>query len=99
MAKYAVSEEGVQALKLVALKVIEGTEEIKEETVRMTQIADQYRDTLGPHRDELENVLMEIKGAFWNGVMPAHDIADRLNEVAEGYQDVIGTNRFRSSGN
>ena len=103
MAKYAVSEEGVQALKLVALKVIEGTEEIKEETVRMTLIADQYRDTLGPHRDELENVLMEIKGALGrhglkrqNNIRPERVREERASRLVSSSKliDRLGIRRY-----
>ncbi len=99
MAKYACSDEGVAALKDCAARILDGAEGLKAETSAMRSVGDEYSDTLGPHLSELNSALDGIQGALARCIEPANNIADLLNEVAEGYQDVIDTNPFGTGGN
>ena len=65
----------------------------------MRQVADDYSDTLGPHQSELSSALDGIAGAIKRCIEPANNIASMLQEVAEGYQEVIDANPFSSMTN
>lgn len=99
MAKYACSNEGVQALNNCASQILEGSQVIEQETSTMRQVADEYSGTIGPHQAELSAALDGIAGAIKRCIEPANNIASILQDVAEGYQDVIDTNRYGSAGN
>ena len=96
---FSVNSESVSALKDYSMKIEEGTEEIKSETDRMGNITDQYSGRIGPHAGDIKNALDTIKGAVLQGMVPAHEIAEKLNDVAEAYQEVIDYNYYGSSGN
>lgn len=97
--QFAVNPEGVKALKDLSSSINEGKDTIKQETEHMSQVADQYAGTLGPHRSELSSALDGIKGAFWGCVEPVNEISEKLNRLAERYQGIIDKNPFGSMGN
>ena len=99
MAKYACSDEGVQALNDCASRISEGGELIRSETNTMRSVADEYAGTIGPHQEQLKAALDEIAGAVNQCIEPANNIAEMLQEVADGYQEVIDSNPFGAGGN
>lgn len=98
MAKYAVSPEGVAALRSSATKVSEGIEKIDTLAKQMGTVADGYSTTLGPHRDELIEILDEIGDAIGEAADPAESVAEKLEDIADGYEDVIESKRFKQEG-
>ncbi len=96
---FSVNSESVSALKNYAMKIEEGAGEIKGETDKMANITDQYSGRIGPHAGDIKNALDTIKGAVLRGMVPAHEIAEKLNEVAEAYQEVIESKYYGGSGN
>ena len=95
----AVNSEGVSALKDYSAKLTDATDEIKTETDRMTNVTDQYSGKIGPHADQIKNALDVIKGAVFQGTVPAVEISDKLKEIAEAYQEIIDTIFYGGSGN
>ncbi|MCR4588334.1 MAG: WXG100 family type VII secretion target [Lachnospiraceae bacterium] len=99
MAKYACSPEGVLALNNAASRIIASSEELSAETSTMRSVADEYGDTLGPHKTELNSALDGIAGALARCIEPANNVSEMLREVADGYEEVIGQNPYGSLGN
>lgn len=97
--KYAVNDEGVAALKGLAAKIEEGKEIIKAAAKALSSAADEHSNTLGPHQASIVNILEEIQAAEEAAAGPVESIAEKLNDIAEAYQDVIDNDRFSHSGN
>lgn len=95
--KIKVSEEGVQALKGLAAKIVECSEEIKQAANALHSAADS--SGLGPHQESINSVIQDVMQANVSAADPVADIAEKLNQRAEKYQAVIDHNRFQSRGN
>lgn len=95
--KYAVNEEGVQAMQTMANAVTEAVEEVRTLTTNVQSSADEYNDTLGPHKASLDSALEEINSSINQASEPANSVAEKLNEVAEAYQEIIGNDRIAGS--
>lgn len=87
--KYAVNEQGVAAMNNMANAITTAIDEIDGATKTTQEIADEYNDVLGPHKSELDSALEDIAANIKNSTSPAADVAERLRDVADGYQDVI----------
>jgi len=96
MAKYAVNPEGIQAMQTMANAILNAVSEIESATSVVRRVADENPDSLGPHKDSLDAALEDIEAAIKNSTDPASDVAERLEEVAEGYQDVIDNDNIRA---
>ena len=94
----AINPEGVSALKDYSTKLAHATDEIKTETDRMANTTDQYSGKIGPHENRIKNALDIIKGAVFQGTVPAVEISDKLKEIAEAYQEIIDTDYYGGSG-
>lgn len=99
MAKYACSDEGVEELNKAAASVLEGAENISNETTTMRTVADEYGTTLGPHKTQLSSALDAIAGAVVRCIEPANNVAEALRGVAKDYEEVIADDPFSSAGN
>ena len=60
MAKYAVNEEGVEALNTMADGITEAIVEVRSLASNVQSVADSNADTLGPHKGSLDTALEEI---------------------------------------
>lgn len=97
MAKYAVNEEGTQAMRLMASAINDAIGQVESQTSSVQSAADEYQDTLGPHKASLDSALEEIADNVKQAFEPANSISDKLNEVAEAYEEIIGNDRIASS--
>ena len=95
--KYAVNDEGVQAMNAMASAVTEAIEEVQTLTTTMQSSADEYENTLGPHKASLDDALGDISESIKQAGEPANSVAEKLVEVAEAYQDIIGNDRIKGS--
>lgn len=95
--EYAVNEEGVQAMNTMANAITEAIEEVQNLTSTVQSIADEHQDALGPHKASLDEVLEEINEAIKQASDPANGVAEKLIEVAEAYQEIIGNDRFKGA--
>ena len=95
----AVNDEGVRALQDFSARIEEGVEAIKGECDKMTGIVDQYSGKIGPHAGEIKSALDEIKGAILRGTVPAHNVSEKLLDVADAYQEIIDTQYYGNLGN
>ena len=87
--KYSVNEEGVQALKTLSNAIFSAIESITSHSSQIRSLSDEYSDTIGPHKSSLDQSVENIIECIHQSAEPANDIAERLCEVAEGYQEVI----------
>lgn len=98
--KYAVNEEGIEAMNAMASAITEALEQVEEQTNTVRSSADEYENTLGPHKASLDEALDEIAESVKQASAPASSVAEKLIEVAEGYEEIIGNDRIRgASGN
>ncbi len=97
MSKYAVNDEGVQSLRTMASAITEAIEEIKTKTDAVQSTADEYQETLGPHKASLDRALDAIAENIQQASEPASNVAAKLNGVADGYQDVIDDDRIAAA--
>ncbi len=95
--KYAVNEEGIEAMNTMASAITESVEELEGYTTTVQSAADEYEDTLGPHKASLDEALSEITESVKQAADPANSVAEKLTEVAEAYEEIIGNDRIKSS--
>ena len=95
--KYAVNEEGIEAMNTMASAIKESVEELEGYTTTVQSAADEYEDTLGPHKASLDEALSEITESVKQAADPANSVAEKLTEVAEAYEEIIGNDRIKSS--
>lgn len=95
--KYAVNEEGVQAMNTMASAITEATEELQSLTSRIRATADGYEGTLGPHKASLDSALSDIEQSLKQAAEPAENVADKLMDVAEAYEEIIANDKIRGA--
>lgn len=98
MSRYKVNDEGVQALHTMASAIIDAIEEVQHLTTNVQSTADENDDALGPHKASLDSALEEINESLKQASDPASSVADKLNDVADAYEEIIGNDRFSGSG-
>jgi methyl-accepting chemotaxis protein len=96
--KYAVSEQGVEALKTMSAAIFSTIDQINGLTSALSACAGDHADTLGPHKASIDEVIEEIEAATKQATEPTSSIADTLNEIAEAYREIIDNDTIRSSG-
>lgn len=97
MAKYAVSEAGVKALNDVALSITEASSQILNLMNTLENVADENSKTLGPHKVALLSTLSQIKESEKEAIEPVKEISEVLNDVANGYLEIIDNDRISAS--
>ncbi|MBR4878567.1 MAG: hypothetical protein IKU13_01890 [Clostridia bacterium] len=87
--KYAVSQEGILALKTMSAAIVSSSEKIKELTGTLQTVIDDNPNTLGPHRNQLEEVIQAIDKEVKAATEPISGISNSLNKLADAYQEII----------
>ena len=95
--KYAVSEEGVSALHAASNSIQSALESIEELTNRIRSSASEHSGVIGPHEASLEEALEEIEQNVKTASSPAEEVAEKLDDVADGYEEVIGNDVIAGS--
>lgn len=96
---FAVNPESIKTLQSFSEKITDAVAEIKNATAQMANIVSENSQRIGPHADKIETALESIKGAVLESVEPADEISEILNDVADGYQEVIDATYYSRSGN
>ena len=91
---YAVSEEGVSALRKTSSTLTEAWSGLFNLSVSLQTKANEHPDALGPHRASLLSALSSIYTALKEAGEPIKAISDALNDTAEAYQDIIDNDRL-----
>lgn len=98
MAKYAVNEEGVEAMNTMANAITEAIEKARSLATNVQSVANSNADTLGPHKGSLDTALEEINESLRQASEPASCISEILKEVAEAYEEILGNDRVGGIG-
>lgn len=98
MSKYAVNEPGAAALRSMASAIDEAVEQLVSLISGIQSTADEYDDSLGPHKASLDDVLEEISESLKQATDPANAVSEKLNDLADEYQEIIENNRIKGSG-
>lgn len=97
--KYAVSQEGIAELKKMSAAIVSSAENINGLTDALEAASEDHASTLGPHQSSIAEVVEEIRSAEEAATEPVTGLSESLNDVAEGYQEVIDNDRIVGSGN
>lgn len=97
MARYAPNESGINALRSMSAAIHDAIEQIQTRTADIQSAADEYSDTLGPHKESLDGALDYIRESVKQASDPANSVAEVLNEVAEAYQEIIENDRIEAA--
>ena len=93
--KYAVSPEGVNALNGMA-QAIENVKEEISSHAQLLKAAGEGQD-LGPHSQSIISAGEDIESAINGAADPIEEIAEKLRDTADGYENVIDNDRIRSA--
>lgn len=95
--KYAVNEQGIQAMNKMASSVTEAVEEMRGLTAKVRSEAEGHQNSLGPHKKSLDTALSEIEQDLRQASEPAKGVAEKLTEVAEAYEEIIDNDRIKGA--
>ena len=85
MAKYAVTPEGVDALKKCSTSLTQSLEAVKDATTELSTLASDNKEGLGPHADEVETILNDLQ-TFTKTVST---LSQKLDDLAGRYSSII----------
>lgn len=94
MAKHACNSEGVKILNGMSTSLKNALEEIANANTAVRKVADENRNSLGPHVESFNNALSDIEAALKAASVPANEVANKLKSVADKYQDIIDDDPF-----
>ena len=82
-------------MRAMASAIVESAEQIMGCTSTVRSTADEYENMLGPHKASLDEALTEIAENVKQASDPINSVAGILNDVADGYEEVIGDDKFK----
>ena len=91
---YAVSPEGVRALKGLVQKLPEQIGMIKTAGLDVITCHQENVEGLGPHSASINSVLQEISREADQATSPVNELKDKIEMVAAAYQGIIDNNRY-----
>lgn len=94
--KYAVNDEGVNALNTTASSLLEALNTVYQSTSSLQNISEGYGETLGPHKSSLDEALKEIYLSLKDAAEPIQSISSTLKDIADGYQEIIENDRMKA---
>ena len=90
-------EQGVQTLNSMADSVEQGVDEVIKSADEMKDEVDEY-PALGPHREDIINLVESIKDEIQSASAPAAQVAEKLREKADELNEWI-SDSIGGSGN
>lgn len=94
-----VNQEGINALREYSIRLRESIEAIKSSCQSARNVIDEHSGKIGPHEDQIKTAINTILGAVHQGTVPAIEVSDKINEVAEAYQEIVEGNYYGGMGN
>lgn len=99
MAKYDISQRGVEMLRGVATAANNAIGELTEAANTLESSVSGLTSELGPHADTIAAIVEDIRNEIKKAQEPINDMVDVLNEVADDYEDMIAHDPHAQSGN
>lgn len=94
VAKYAVTDEGVEELNKLSARLPELLEEIETIAAKLQSELDSNSSGIGPHAASIESLLEEIETTTRESADPVEEISEDVADLAKSYQDIIANDRF-----
>lgn len=94
MAIYSANDQGVQALNKLGKELPEAKDAIIQASDQVLSEVDSNQQLLGPHAADLRGAIEEIKTELQSAADPIDELADKVIDVADGYEEVISKKRF-----
>lgn len=92
--KYAVNDEGIQALRALSHSIQESSCAIQNAVNVLKSVADENAAAIGPHRSSIAHILEEVQQAEAAAAEPVQTVSDKLYETAERYQKIMDDDPF-----
>ena len=99
MGKVKMDETGVQALKSLATALPEASQRISEAASGLESAFEERKETLGPHTDQIEEVLSLIREAQKSGHGAVIKVQKNLVVAAASLSAIIGKRLSASCAN
>lgn len=99
MSKYKANEEGIAALRDMSSKLEDARDGIEKSTNTIRNTSESYNETLGPHKASLDEVLESILYELKKSGESIETVQETLEDIADGYQDIVDNDPFKRSGN
>jgi len=96
MTQWAPNDEGISALNTMAQQIVTAKDELIQSVQKVKSAAD-GNEAIGPHKQSLDEALEEIQRSVNEAATPVEDISEILKDVAEGYQEVVDTDRIKKT--
>lgn len=89
MAKYAVTPEGVAALKKCSSSLTQSLETVKAAITDISTLAADNKEGLGPHADEVESIISDLQVFTKDAQTPVDTLSKKLDGLAAKYDGII----------
>lgn len=89
MAKYAVTPEGVAALKKCSTSLTQSLETVKSAITDISTLATDNKEGLGPHADEVESIISSLQSFTKDAQTPVDTLSKKLDGLAGRYNAII----------
>lgn len=97
MAKYAVNEEGIAAMRTVGSQTLEAMNCLYQESSKIISLSDNHSDLLGPHKSSLNSAVLEILTELKAAAAPINEITETLNDIADSYEEIINNDSIQAT--
>lgn len=91
---YSVNEEGVAALRTLANMLTTSLAEITAENAKLLECLDDTRGGLGPHAQSILELVKYVNEVVKCAQEPIESLAEIVSDVADGYEEIIGTDYY-----
>lgn len=90
--KVAVSEEGAQALDMVANTLPDCVERIDMACNLLSSVADENAEVLGPHQNRVAEILEEVQRAQADSKASVIRVETKLRKLSSKIREIVDTN-------
>ena len=91
---FEVNQQGVRALRDLGQKLPEQIGVIRTAGTSVIECQQANASGLGPHVESINRVLESINQEAIQATAPVHELVEKVNQVAQGYQAVIDNDRI-----
>lgn len=89
--KYKVTQEGVNALRVLVYKLAEGVGLLNKASRSLNSEIQNNQAGAGPHYQEINSLIEEINGIISKIDEPVDSVSESITELADAYEEIIGT--------
>ena len=94
--KYAVTEDGISALKALSVRMRENAVMIRNTADALESTLEANYHALGPHGASIKSLIAEFRQSHQDACVPIWELSESILILADGYQEFVDTDRFLS---